>query len=154
MDRILNKCKGVKQKSLEQRYPNICTKLKPLQDLNRNQFCFQNEWNPTGSGIQNCTENRCYDVEQAVYQYARENLVIINISIKDPYVKKTRKEEKMPFISYVANLGGLLGLLLGSSIITGIEVLYYILSGILSIFRKESTGSDLSKHKKLSLIHI
>ena len=148
LDRILNKCKRVKRKSLEQRYPNICTKVKVLQDLNPNQFCFNNQWDPSGSGIKNCTEKGCYDIEQTVYQYARENLIKIHVSIKDPYVKKFKKDEKMPIISYIANLGGLLGFVLGSSIITGIEVLYHILSGILSIFKKKPTGDELNKHKK------
>ena len=150
LPRILHKCKGVKKASLEHKYPGICTKLDPLQGLNPNKFCFNNQWDPTGSGIKNCTEQRCYDIEKSVYEYARDNMVIIHISIKDPYVKKFKKDEKMPIISYIANLGGLLGFVLGFSIITGIEVLYHILSGIVfSILRKGPAGENTKKRKSV-----
>ena len=47
----------------------------------------------------------------------------------------------MPIISYIANLGGLLGFGLGFSVITGIEIVYHFLSAIiLSILGRSSSS--------------
>jgi hypothetical protein len=53
------------------------------------------------------------EIEYEIYNYARENLAIINIFIKEPYSKRFRKTEKMSRISYIASSGGLLGLCMG-----------------------------------------
>ena len=45
-------------------------------------------------------------------RYARENLVMFNIFIKDPYAKRFQKDEKITETSYIANSGGLLGICL------------------------------------------
>ena len=48
-------------------------------------------------------------VESEIYNYAKSNLAIINIFIKEPYSKRFRKTEKMSRIAYIASSGGLLG---------------------------------------------
>ena len=146
LQRILKKCKSSKKKALEKRYPGICKKLTPFEKLNSTQFCYNNQWNP--KNVENCIQTTCPIVEDAVFDYARGNLVLIHIFIKDPYVKRFKKDEKMSVISYIANVGGLLGFMLGFSIITGIEIIYYFLSGvILSIFSKP-TNNNLNKQKR------
>ena len=48
-------------------------------------------------------------IESEIHSYAKENLAIINIFIKEPSLKRFRKTEKMSRISYIASSGGLLG---------------------------------------------
>ena len=80
----------------------------------------------------NCSTERCPLADQ-VYQYAKDNFVLFNTFIKDPYggvaftkshptefyvsVKKFLKDEKITWISYIANAGGLLGLCMGFSLV-------------------------------------
>ena len=77
-------------------------------------------------------------MEDAILEYARENLVMFNIFIKDPYAKRFQKDEKITKTSYIANSGGLLGLCMGFSLISGAEILYHCFFGVYSaIFPSE-----------------
>ena len=146
--RILIKCSGIKNISLEERYPGICEELNPLQNKDPRLYCNENQWNPDeiyGTRFcRNASDNKnCSNLENYVLQYAKDNLVIIHLSIKDPYAQKFQKEEKMPIINYIANLGGLLGFGLGFSVITGIEIVYHFLSAIIfSLFKCPSNSSS------------
>ena len=140
--RILQKCKSSKKQPLEDRYPNICLNLEPLSKLNPNIYCPANEWKPRNSGIENCTESKCV-IEDMILSYAKNNLIMLHVLIKEPYVKRYVKDEKMPIISYIANIGGLLGLWLGFSIITGVEMVYHVISWFMSLI----LAKMLERHK-------
>ena len=59
-----------------------------------------------------------------MYSYARENLALVNIYIKQPVVTKILRDQRIPVIWFVANCGGILGLCMGFSIVTVFEVLH------------------------------
>ena len=65
-----------------------------------------------------------------MFDYARENLALVNIYIKPPVVTRIVKDERIPVIWFVANCGGILGLCMGFSIVTVFEVLHYICRSI------------------------
>jgi len=135
--RLLQKCNGPKKRPLEREYPNLCTILEPLMSLDPLRFCKNNAWDIPRSMVPNCTNTRC-PVEDAILEYARENLVMFNIFIKDPYAKRFQKDEKITKTSYIANSGGLLGLCMGFSLISGAEILYHCFFGVYSaIFPSE-----------------
>ena len=85
--------------------------------------------------------NKTYlkNVEYEVYKYARENLAIINIFIKESYTKRFRKTEKMSRISYIASSGGLLGLCMGFSFVSLAEILYHCFLCVAMVIRHESS---------------
>ena len=151
LQRILKKCNSSKRETLENRYPNICSQLHPLKTVNPSHFCPDNEWKPRQSGISNCTEVEC-DIENTIFRYAKDNLVLLHVLIKEPYVKRYVKEEKMPVISYIANIGGLLGLWLGFSIITGVEMVYHFLNGVLSSIFKAPKKDEVTCENNDELI--
>ena len=43
------------------------------------------------------------------FRYARENLALVNVYIKDPSVTQVVRDQKVPVIWFVANIGGILG---------------------------------------------
>ncbi len=59
-----------------------------------------------------------------MYKYAHQNLAKISIYIKDPYVSKHVTEEKITEIAFVGTIGGVLGLFMGFSFISAVEILY------------------------------
>jgi hypothetical protein len=59
-----------------------------------------------------------------VATYARDNMAVINMFIRKPYVKKFLTEEKITEISFVGTVGGLLGLFTGFSFVSAIEFIY------------------------------
>ena len=69
--------------------------------------------------------------------------------IKDPYVKKFIKDEKITRISFLANAGGLLGLCMGFSVISVAEIIYHVAYSIFTSFKShqncvpENTGKDI-----------
>ena len=64
-------------------------------------------------------------LKNIVNQYGKENLSLLHILIQSPYITKIKRDVAMTFTNYVANTGGLLGLCLGFSFISGVEILYW-----------------------------
>ena len=71
-----------------------------------------------------------------MFQYGRENLALVQIMIQSPYVTKIKRDVAMTYIDYIANTGGLLGLFLGFSFISGIEILFWICCCCVEIKKK------------------
>ena len=61
-----------------------------------------------------------------VSRYARENLALVNVYIKDPAVTQVLRDQKVPLIWFVANIGGILGLTMGMSLVTIFEIMHHI----------------------------
>jgi len=100
---------------------NLCERLKP-SDFN---------------AIRNST-----NVSTFLQKYAEQNFIILKYFIKDPYYTLIIRDESVSLISYVANVGGLLGLCMGLSLVSIFEVFYHVLS---ALFRKYSKPSKVSK---------
>ena len=60
-----------------------------------------------------------------LHQYGRDNLALIHIVIQSPYVTKIKRDVEMTFTSYIANTGGIIGLCLGFSFISGFELIFW-----------------------------
>ena len=61
-----------------------------------------------------------------LHQYGRQNLALIHVIVQSPYVTKIKRDVAMSFVTFVANSGGLLGLCIGFSFISAVELLYWI----------------------------
>ena len=61
-----------------------------------------------------------------MFRYGRKNIALVRVMIQSPYVTKIKRDVAMTFTSYVANSGGLLGLCLGFSFISGIELIFWL----------------------------
>ena len=48
------------------------------------------------------------------------------MKLKDPAVEVIKKDQKIPVIWFVANVGGILGLCMGCSLVTIFEVLHHV----------------------------
>ena len=56
--------------------------------------------------------------------------LIINVflsTIKDSFAKRIVRDEKVTVTSFVANVGGLLGLCMGFSLVSVVEMLYFVI---------------------------
>ena len=47
-----------------------------------------------------------FRLEEDIFQYAKQNLAVVNVYIKDPVVTRILRDEKIPVIAFVANTGG------------------------------------------------
>ena len=103
-------------------YPDLCAPLEALgEGVDATCGGSANRWR--AERLNNRSLAR--QVEFEIYNYARENLAIINIFVKEPYTKRFRKTEKMSRISYIASSGGLLGLCMGFSFVSLAEIAYH-----------------------------
>jgi hypothetical protein len=63
-----------------------------------------------------------------LFNYARNSMAVLKVFIKDPYYTKISKDEKMSFVSFVGNAGGLAGLCTGFSFVSIFEIVYHCLN--------------------------
>ena len=77
-----------------------------------------------------------------VKQYTKENIAKVTVYMKDPYVKKIKRDIKISISSFISNIGGLLGLFQGISVISVIELGYFLL---LCLSKKYKSTNQVSE---------
>ena len=66
-------------------------------------------------------------LKNELYRYAHKNLALVRIMMQSPYITKIKRDVAITTTNYVANTGGLLGLCLGFSFISCIEIIFWCL---------------------------
>ena len=61
-----------------------------------------------------------------MHEYGKQNLAMVHVMIQSPYVTKIKRDVAMTLTTYIANAGGLLGLCIGCSFISAIEILFWV----------------------------
>ena len=59
-------------------------------------------------------------------RYIKENIARVNVYMKDPYVQKIARGVKITYSSFFSNIGGLMGLFQGFSVISLVEIFYFL----------------------------
>ncbi len=112
LGKLRRSCQTDHKITLDMKYPDLCEQITNTNNL-------------TCEAVKcNSTTNDQEQLHKAVAQYARDNLSVLDIYIKDPYVKLYLRREKITIISFIGNIGGLLGLFMGFSFISTIEIFY------------------------------
>ena len=107
--------------------PNLCFKIQNMIEVN--EVCnISDPVNPPRGDIDK-------DINNLVHSYARENVAVIKIFVKDPYYTNYKRDIDVTLTTFVGNAGGLMGLCLGLSIISLFEVVYHIIIASLRKFR-------------------
>ena len=107
---------------LDLRQPDLCKTLESFENyFGTNSYC--ENW--PGSFLDDNEIPDTILIDQ-LFQYGRENLAMVRVMMQSPYVTKIKRDVAMTFINYVASTGGLLGLFLGFSFISAIEMLFWI----------------------------
>ena len=65
-----------------------------------------------------------------LYSYAKTNMAVVTVFIKDPYYTSILRDESISFVTFLGNAGGLFGLFLGVSLVSIFEILYYCIDYI------------------------
>ena len=72
------------------------------------------------------------ELKESVLKYTHENVIKVTVYLKDPFVEKIKREEKITIWTFVSNIGGLLGLFQGISILSFVEIVYFLFISICS----------------------
>ena len=122
-------CSSRKKELLTESYPTICDNILIIEaKIAPDELCaVEDKWDPvTKWGLTRQDEDWKKLVDD-LFQYARENIALINIYIKDPTVTRIIRDEKISYISFIANVGGLMGLCMGFSLVSSWEIIYHLL---------------------------
>ena len=103
--------------------PILCPLLHQFDEFFGNQSMKCEEW---PSNYFKKFEHPNETLREEMYEYGRQNLALIHVMIQSPYVTKIKRDVAIPFVTFISNTGGLLGLCIGFSFISGIEVLFWI----------------------------
>ena len=67
----------------------------------------------------------------------RTNFTVIRIYFDTPTFDKITKDKKVKFVDMLSAIGGTMGLLTGFSIISAVEILYYIFHIFFDLFHSK-----------------
>ena len=117
---------------LDRRHPDLCQTLEYFEDyFNANSSCQQ--W---PGNFFHAFKKPNETLLKEMVEYGRKNLAMVRVMIQSPYVTRIKRDVSMTFTTYVANSGGLLGLCVGFSFISGIELIFWFCC-CCRVFRKK-----------------
>ena len=156
--KLFSSCRTSKNLTLEEQYPHLCHYLASFPQLcpdDMHVSMIENfedlALNPSVDVLSVLISNQNQTLKaeglkliRLLHRYARENLILANIYIKDPAVTMITRDQKIPVIWFVANVGGILGLCMGCSLVTIFEVLHHLIliflrTGVKSVNRIHKT---------------
>jgi len=80
-----------------------------------------------------CTENYEFEIENldkelqdSVIHYARDNVISFKIFVGDPYYTQIVRSRKISMPQMLGTIGGLIGLCIGFSVVSLVEVFYFV----------------------------
>ncbi len=127
-------CESKKKVFLEAKFPKVCKALAKVKERAQPagvSVCGSDlRWDPIRLWGFSPTDADVINLEEIVFQYAKHNLAVVNVYIKDPVVTSIQRDQKIPIIGFVANTGGLLGLCMGFSLVSVFELLYHMLGAV------------------------
>ena len=94
-----------------------------LQSKNEEDFCPSNIWNEDNAFGND--EKKADDFEAEVFKYAQNNIVTLTMFIREPFAEKIVTAEKISQLSFISDVGGLLGLFMGFSFVSAVEIIYH-----------------------------
>lgn len=117
--KIVRICNGnpYQRKVFELKYPNMS--CDEFTSLNKTVALCDSKSTPNYTLIMQS------NIYKFVHDYAKTNIALLTIFIKDPFYVKLKRDEQMTVLSFIGNAGGLLGLCMGLSLISVFEVFYY-----------------------------
>ena len=128
---------------------------KSFQSKNTTKFCPDEiyKWN----GIDAFDDKEESDLfVKEIINYASKNLALVTIYIREPFTEKIVIDREITPFSFVSDIGGLMGLFMGFSLVSMVEVIYHSIrvSFILisKIFKKSQETPRKSKSLEVSQI--
>ena len=80
-----------------------------------------------------------------ITEYTRENIAKVYIYLREPFVKEIIREEKITLIQFIGSTGGLLGLFLGFSVVSVVEIFYMIFLWLVNKVKQHYSSINMDK---------
>lgn len=101
--------------------------LKRLKEKDMGHICPKKpdfKWNRTAT-FDDEEENDLFQKE--ILKYAHDNIAMVTIFIREPFAEEILIQEQKNGMDFISEIGGLLGLMMGCSLVTFVEIIYHIL---------------------------
>ena len=135
LTKVIKICKDpVKKLSLEKRYEGDMTCNQIISLAEGNKTICKTE---TSIPDQIILKENPFKVFEFLNRYTANNIAILKIYLKDPYYTLIMKDEQMSTISWIGNMGGLLGLFMGLSFVSLFEILYHCVGAFVKCFKAQ-----------------
>jgi len=85
-----------------------------------------------------------------VNNYAKENIALVTIYIREPFAEEILISEEVTPTELMSDIGGLMGLFMGCSFVSAVEIVYHILKILVSGLCKQNTDSKKPKPRNNS----
>ena len=140
--KLVKACKSPKKRfHISSKHPLLCGRIDKAELVNASG-CFDvlsstgydRYWND--DGFRRVNKLLAANIEEDLFNYARENVILLNIMIKDLTVTRVMKEEYSTNVSFIANTGGLIGLCVGMSCVSLFEIIYHFIKFVSGKFDK------------------
>ena len=117
----------VKSKIFESSIDEVGINCKEILNVNNTNKICSEDGTPNATSI--LANSKMTDF---LFKYAKKNLAILKVLIRDPFYTLIRRDEQSPLISSIGNAGGLLGLCMGFSLVSIFEIVFYCFNNFLS----------------------
>ena len=107
-------------------YPNICNQIDYLKKTNG--FCVDNEWQQTSANNQ--SDFDFTEFSATLTKYAKDNIAFVKLYMREPFAEVLQVSVKTTALDFISNIGGLMGLCMGFSLVTVAEILYHGLDAV------------------------
>ena len=153
---------GLKRPGLDRQYPTLCTFYDKYfynnEDIKDKMESFEEsggaraflEWREKELRFSqlesslNMTKTKQEEFKQTLMTYCKDNLARVVVFIQKPFVVSYLHDQVMSYLQLIANMGGLMGLCMGFSVVSLAEIVYHL---IVNPLLDMSTRSNLEKKK-------
>ena len=120
----MRSCGDGRRTSLKEWYPKLCQQIEDLQK--NNLLCGADKvWSL--ERIQQLDSFNFEDFKTTLTKYAKDNTAILTMFIREPFATTIKVDEDTSIIDAISNIGGIMGLCMGFSLVTLVEVSYHLI---------------------------
>ena len=125
-----------RKRSLENSFPEVCQKVAKVMSVKACEELY------TPDNISAWDDATRSDFAKTILSYTQQNVALVTVFMDKPYCVKIKQEVKFTTIRLIGNIGGILGLCLGGSFVSLVEVLWFCLKGILAAASRRCHNKD------------
>ena len=123
-NKLVRSCGDGRRTSLKEWYPKLCQQIEDLRK--NNLLCGEDKVWPM-KRIDQLDKFDFEDFKTTLTKYAKDNTAMLTMFIREPFATRIKVDEDTSIIDAISNIGGIMGLCMGFSIVTLVEVGYHLI---------------------------
>ena len=121
--KLVRSCGDARRASLQEWYPRLCQQIEEL--WKNNLLCDKDKGWPLKRINQKLAKFDFDDFKSTLTKYAKDNTAMLTVFIREPFATRIKVDEDTSVIEAISNIGGIISLCMGFSLVTLVEVNYH-----------------------------